>query len=68
MTVNFEHVCELEKVTANKATLNYLSILARDAAERYRQLGLEPLAEEALGFADAVYASLDAKGYYVDCK
>lgn len=64
MTVNFDSIVSTVKVTADKYTLNFISILAREAAEAYRKEGCGPLADEAAGLANAIYDALDSKGFY----
>lgn len=45
---------------------NYISILAFEAAERYRQCGCTALATEAEKFSRQIYDALKAKGLYKD--
>lgn len=44
--------------------LNYMSIFAYEAAERYRERGANTLAKQASEFAQSLYQLLDEEGYY----
>ena len=44
--------------------LNYMSIFAYEAAERYRERGASALAKQASEFAQSLYDMLDADGWY----
>lgn len=52
------------KITANKHTLNALSILANAAYYHYKEKGYKGLSNEASDIADAIYNTLDKVGYY----
>ena len=47
MTINFN---DGKKITANKYTLNYISLLASEAADKFEQEGSNALASEAREF------------------
>lgn len=52
------------KITADEATLSYISLLASEAATRYESMNSPALAKEAKRFADEIYNYLNDKGYY----
>ncbi|MBR4040178.1 MAG: hypothetical protein IKJ11_08800 [Clostridia bacterium] len=52
------------KINASKATLNKLALLAGTAAERYRNDGMNALANEADEVAEEIHAALADLGYY----
>ena len=52
------------KITCDKATMNYLSIVFGEAAEHYESLGLYALARKARENADLTYKALDEINYY----
>lgn len=52
------------KITANEATLSYISLLASEAATRYEDMNSPALAKQAKKFADKIYDYLNEKGYY----
>jgi hypothetical protein len=54
------------KVTANKNILNYISVLACEAADKYRQDGANALAKDAELFSDMIYEVLKESGLYND--
>ena len=60
MTITFNGY----KVTANKQTMNYLSILASEAYHNYKNEGYEGLANEADKFSQAIFDELSSQGYY----
>lgn len=47
-----------------QAFLNYMSIFAYEAAERYQERGATALAKQASEFAQSLYEMLDKEGYY----
>lgn len=53
-----------QKVTASKATLNYLSSAIHHAARDYERDGFPALANEAHENSKAIYNALDATGFY----
>lgn len=55
------------KITGNKNLLNYISILACEAADLYRKHGADCLAEDAEEFSNAIYEALKESGLYKDC-
>ena len=52
------------EITADQDTLNFISILARDAAEEYRKEGYEDLAKESKNFALSIYNELEKSSMY----
>lgn len=52
------------KITADEATLSYISLLAGEAAERYESMNAPALAKQAKRFSDRIYDYLNEKGYY----
>ena len=52
------------KVTANKETLNYISMLANEASRRYGEENYNGLSEEAYSFSKVIFDKLNATGYY----
>ena len=63
MTINFNGVIS-RKVTANKSTLNYISILAFEAADKYEREGADALAKEARDFSNYIYNELEKTGLF----
>lgn len=53
-----------DKVTANKGTLNQISMWCTEAAQSYEKRGLPALAAHAREFGDLVYEMLKETGYY----
>lgn len=62
MTIATQH----GKITGNKDLLNYISILAFEAENRYRQEGANALAEDAKEFSVMIYEALLESGLYKD--
>ena len=62
MTINTNH----GKITADQDTLNFISIMAREAAEGYDRDGYNSLAKEARDFARHIYNELEKAGMYKD--
>lgn len=56
------------KVTANKDVLNYITLLAGEAAHRYEEKGYNALAKQADKFSTEIWKALDASGLYNDFK
>lgn len=52
------------KITADKDTLNYLSILAGEAADMFDKKGVHTLAKEARDFHQLIYDQLFSTGFY----
>lgn len=52
------------KITADEATLSYISLLANEAAIRYEDMNSPALAKQAKKFSDKIYDYLNEKGYY----
>lgn len=52
------------KISANKYTLNYISILAEQAALQFSENGMTALAEEAQEIANDIYNILSETGLY----
>ena len=64
MTINFN---DGKKITANKYTLNYISLLASEAADKFEQEGSNGLASEAREFFNYIYNELEKSGIYKNC-
>ena len=64
MTINIGTELSPSKITADKYTLNYISILAKEAAERYNRLGVDALAKEARRVGDLIFDQLSSTGFY----
>lgn len=62
MTINTKH----GKITADQNTLNFISVLAREAADEYNKEGYNGLAKEAREFALNIYSELEKAGMYKD--
>lgn len=60
MTINTKY----GKITADQNMLNYISILAREAAEEYSREGYNGLEKEAMEFAQHIYNELEKAGTY----
>lgn len=60
MTINLNH----GKITADKATMNYLSIIFSEAANFYQLRNVDALSKEAKENGDRIYEALNALGYY----
>ena len=54
------------KITANRYVLNYISLLANEAAQNMDRKGCHAIAEEARKFAQEIYDIIDATGFYKD--
>lgn len=62
MTIETKH----GKITGNRNLLNYISLLACEAADKYRQDGANALAKDAELFSDMIYEVLKESGLYND--
>ena len=60
ISINTKH----GKITADQNTLNFISILAREAADEYNREGYDALAKEAKNFALSIYNELEKAGMY----
>jgi len=60
MTVNTNY----GKITANKDALNYISLLAGEAANKLKRDGAGALAEDAQELSNQIYDVLSAAGFY----
>lgn len=60
MTINSES----GKITADKYTLNYISILAGEAADRFDERGVHAIAKEARDLHNLIYDELFKIGFY----
>ena len=52
------------KITANKETLNLISIAFLDAAKHYTNEGADAIAERFGRVSDEIYRELKESGYY----
>lgn len=64
MTINFKNSITPGKITADKYLLNFISILASEAADKYEREGAGALAEDARELADQIYEALSKAGLY----
>lgn len=62
MTIETKH----GKITGNRNLLNYISLLACEAEDKYRKEGADALAEDAKAFSDIIYEALLESGLYKD--
>lgn len=60
MTVNTNQ----GKITATQEVLNYISMIACYAADRYEEEGLIGISEEAAEFSSEIYDALKLSGHY----
>ena len=67
MTINFNDGLSNKKITANRYTLNYISILASEAADKFEREGADAMASEAREFANYIYNELEKSGMYKNC-
>lgn len=51
-------------IKAKKKVLCRIAVMLREAADSYKNSGLDELAEAALGDATAISDALDRKGYF----
>lgn len=66
MTVQLHSSC-MNKVTADKATLNNLASIFYEVANLYESQGYGVCADAILKDANTIYDALDKEGYYDDC-
>ena len=64
MTVNFKNSITPGKITADKYLLNFISILAMEAADKYEREGSGALAEDARDLSNQIYEALSKAGLY----
>ena len=64
MTINFKNYITPGKITADKYLLNYISILAMEAADKYEREGSGALAEDARDLSNQIYEALSNAGLY----
>lgn len=62
MTINTNY----GKITADQDTLNFILVLARDAAQENSKEGYVALAKEARDFARHIYNEMEKAGMYKD--
>ena len=60
MTIRFEG----RRITASKEMLNYISILAMEAADKFEKEGADALANEARELSNLIYEELSKSGLY----
>lgn len=64
MTINFKNSITPGKITADKYLLNFISILAMEAADKYEREGSGALAEDARDLSNQIYEALSKAGLY----
>ena len=64
MTINFKNSIPPGKITADKYLLNFISILAMEAADKYEREGSGALAEDARDLSNQIYEALSKAGLY----
>ena len=64
MTINFKNSITPGKITADKYLLNFISILAMEAADKFEREGSGALAEEARDLSNQSYEALSNAGLY----
>ena len=64
MTINFKNSITPGKITADKYLLNFISILAGEAADKYEREGASSLAEDARDLSNQIYEALSNAGLY----
>ena len=64
MTINFKNSITPGEITADEYLLNFISILAGEAADKYEREGAGALAEEARDLANQIYEALSKAGLY----
>ena len=64
MTINFRDDITPGEVTANEHLLNFISILAGEAADKYEREGAGALAENARSLSNQIYEALSKAGLY----
>ena len=64
MTINFKSYITPGKITANEHLLNFISILAMEAADKYEHEGSGALAEDARSLSNQIYEALSKAGLY----
>lgn len=63
MTVQLHSSC-MNKITADKTTLNVLASIFYETAHSYEAQGYDVCADFIRKDADAIYNALDAEGFY----
>ena len=64
MTINFKNSITPGKITANEHLLNFISILAMEAADKFEKEGSCALAEDARDLSNQIYEALSNAGLY----
>lgn len=64
MTINFRDYITPGEITANENLLNFISILAGEAADKYEREGSGALAENARNLSNQIYEALSKAGLY----
>ena len=64
MTINVKNSVTPGKITADKYLLNFISILAMEAADKYEREGSGALAEDARDLSNQIYEALSKAGLY----
>ena len=64
MTINFKNSITPGKITADKYLLNFISILAMEAADKFEREGSGALAEDARDLSNQIYEALSNAGLY----
>ena len=64
MTINFKNSITPGKITADKYLLNFISILASEAADKFEREGSGALAEDARDLSNQIYEALSNAGLY----
>lgn len=64
MTINFKNSITPGKITADKYLLNFISILASEAADKFEREGAGSLAEDARDLSNQIYEALSNAGLY----
>ena len=64
MTINFRDDITPGEITADKYLLNFISILAGEAADKYEREGAGDLAENARSLSNQIYEALSKAGLY----
>ena len=64
MTINFKNSITPGKITADKYLLNFISILAMEAADKFEREGAGALAADARDLSNQIYEALSKAGLY----
>ena len=64
MTINFKNSITPGKISADKYLLNFISILASEAADKFEREGAGSLAEDARDLSNQIYDALYKAGLY----